>query len=122
MSEIRVVEKPWGREEILDLNEFYCFKRITVFDGAGTSLQFHNEKVETTYVHSGNALFSYQDENGNVVKKMVGAGFVAKLPNKVVHRFEAVGGDVVLYECSTIHINDVVRLEDSYGRAGTSHP
>ena|SRR3990167_4124142 len=121
---MKIVEKKWGIEEILNVNEYYCFKKITVFKGASTSLQYHNNKDETSIIHSGMALFSYKDDNGNIVSKQVGPGFVAKLSPKVVHRFTALE-EVILYECSTAFPGfeyDVVRLEDSYGREGTSEP
>ena len=51
----KIVEKPWGREIWLELNEKYCYKRIEIKAGFKTSYQFHNFKLETNYIIKGNA-------------------------------------------------------------------
>jgi mannose-6-phosphate isomerase len=118
---MKVVEKPWGKEQWLSLDERFCCKIITVFKGCGTSLQYHNNKSETTYISSGRALFSFKNEKGELEKKEVGPGFYVYLKPGDIHRFEALE-EVVLFEASTPEVHDVVRLEDSYGREGTSNP
>jgi mannose-6-phosphate isomerase-like protein (cupin superfamily) len=121
MSEVKVVEKAWGEERWLSLTDKYCFKRITLKQGHLTSLQYHEFKHETTYIESGTALFYWMDENKVVHSKEVGPGFSVVLKPFEVHRFEALT-DLVLFEASTPEVHDVVRLEDSYGRKGTSNP
>lgn len=114
----KVVEKPWGKEEWISLTGKYCFKRITIFEGCRTSLQYHNEKDETNFVHSGKPLVTFKDLDGVGFVKQVDPGFILRCRPGEVHRIEAVGEDVVLYEVSTPEVEDVVRLEDSYGRQG----
>jgi mannose-6-phosphate isomerase len=121
MNEIKVVEKPWGSETWLCLNEKYCFKKITLKQGYLTSLQYHNFKHETTYVDKGRAIFHWHDENGVLQKKEVGPGFSVVLAPGQVHRFEALE-ELVMFEASTPEVHDVIRLEDSYNREGTSNP
>lgn len=119
---IKVVEKPWGREEWLSLTDRYCFKKITLWKGCKTSLQYHEKKVETTYIESGRAIVTYRprDSEESLVRE-VGPGFNIHLNPGDVHRFEALE-DLVMFEASTIEVDDVIRLEDSYGRKGTSNP
>lgn len=119
----KVVEKPWGKEEWISLTKNYCFKRITLWKGCKTSLQYHKHKEETTYIESGRAVVWYctreeTDSTGEpdkLSKREVGPGFKIYLRPGDVHRFEALE-DVVMFEASTIEVDDVVRLEDSYGR------
>lgn len=118
----KVVHKPWGKEEILSYNEHYCFKRITIFEGCATSLQYHRFKHETSYIDSGEAEYTYQNDVTSLLEsKRIGAGFNVVLKPFEVHRFKALT-EIVLYEASTPETWDVVRLEDSYGREGTSNP
>jgi mannose-6-phosphate isomerase len=118
---IRVVEKKWGSETWLALTKDYCFKRIVLLAGCKTSLQFHNQKEETNHIASGRGLYWYEDETGKLASKEISAGFTVHIPPGTVHRFEAID-DIVLFEASTIHVEDVVRLQDDYGREGTSTP
>lgn len=118
----RVVEKPWGREEWISLTDKYCFKRITIFEGCKTSLQYHNLKDETNFVHSGKAMVTFKSLEGEDYSKIVESGFILRCKPRDIHRIEALDGDVILYEVSTPEVDDVVRLEDSYGRKGTSNP
>lgn len=118
---MKVIEKPWGREEWIALTDKYCFKRITIFEGCKTSLQYHEVKDETNFVHSGKAIVTFKDLDGIGFVKEVEAGFRLRCMPGEIHRIEAVGGDVVLYEVSTPEVDDVVRLEDSYGRKGTNN-
>lgn len=114
----KTVEKPWGREIWLALTDAYCFKRIEIKAGHKTSLQYHNQKEETNYLDAGSAVFHTVGEDGKLFGTEVEAGFFVHLPPGVVHAFEA-KTDIVLMEASTIHVDDVVRLDDDYGRA---HP
>lgn len=118
----KIVEKPWGKEEWISLTENYCFKRITLWKGCVTSLQYHEFKEETTYIESGRAIVTHKPvgvEKETV--REVGPGFKIYLRPGDIHRFEALE-DVVMFEASTIEVDDVIRLEDSYGRKGTNNP
>ena len=118
----RVVKKPWGEENIVSYNSHYCLKKISINKGYVTSLQYHEEKRETTVIHSGRAkvwLKRVGEKDYSVFE--VNSGYVLDLMVGDVHRIEALE-DIVMYEASSPEIWDVVRLEDSYGREGTSEP
>jgi mannose-6-phosphate isomerase len=111
----KIVEKPWGREQWLSLTDEYCFKRIEIRAGHKTSVQYHRKKEETNFLAAGEALFYSIDENGKLTPQKVGPGFFVHLPPGTVHCFEAVT-DIVLMEASNKHVDDVVRINDDYGR------
>jgi mannose-6-phosphate isomerase len=114
----KYVPKRWGGEEWLHLCEKYCYKKIHINAGELTSLQYHNHKEETNFIISGDAYY-YSYVDGKLEKKMVGPGFYVTLKPGEIHRFEAIT-DIVLMEASSPEIWDVVRIEDAYGREGTS--
>lgn len=117
----RKVDKVWGGEHILELNKNYCFKRIEIKKGHKTSLQYHQFKRETNFLASGEAMYYWRDAKGYTHKKEVSAGFFVTLQPGEVHRFEALT-DLVLFEASSPEIWDVERIDDDYGREGTSEP
>ncbi len=106
-----VVEKPWGREVWWAMGPGYVGKRLEVRAGEALSLQYHERKHETLYVQSGRLILHLDGED-----QLVTAGHVAIVAPGCVHRMEAVT-DIVLFEVSTPELDDVVRLEDRYGRA-----
>jgi mannose-6-phosphate isomerase len=90
--------------------------------GASLSLQFHNEKDESWYVQSGRAKLELGDTGQAVLHEEVVAGGAAfRYRPGTVHRVTALE-DTTILEVSTPHLDDVVRLEDAYGREGTSEP
>ncbi len=112
---MKVVNKPWGREEWLALNEKYCYKRLYVNKGHRTSYQYHNVKLETNYIISGEAEVWLENDEGVVVKsKMIEGDFFTVYPGKK-HRIIALT-DIILQECSTPEVDDVIRLEDDAER------
>jgi choline kinase/quercetin dioxygenase-like cupin family protein len=112
----KVVHKPWGREEWLALNEFYCYKRIYINAGYKTSYQYHQFKHETNYIISGTAEVWLENEEGTVEKKIMNAGdfFDVVPPRK--HRVIAIT-DIILQEVSTPHVDDVFRIDDEFKRS-----
>lgn len=110
-----IIQKPWGIEEIQELNERYMLKKLTMYKGCRCSLQYHNNKIETIYVLSG----KLKIYSGNSIEKLnvkiyEQNEFVTIFPMKI-HRMEAVS-DCVYLETSTPDTEDTVRLEDDYGR------
>jgi mannose-6-phosphate isomerase len=90
--------------------------------GASLSLQFHNEKDESWYVQSGRAKLELGGAGEKLLsEEIVGAGAAFRYAPGTVHRVTALD-DTTILEVSTPHLDDVVRLEDRYGRAGTSQP
>ena len=114
--DVERVEKPWGHEILFARSETYCGKVIFVRAGEQLSLQFHRVKDETIYVHSGRIQLDIGDPGGPLDTEVVGPGRSFRLRPGVVHRWKALEDSVVL-EASTPELDDVVRLEDNYGRA-----
>ncbi len=114
----RIVEKPWGREEIWgDVPGKYLGKTLHINMRQRLSLQYHNNKEETIYVVRGVLVLHIKNRFTENVKKInLGPGECYHIPPKTIHRFSAEKGDVVLTEVSTYFPDDVVRLEDDYDR------
>ena len=120
--EVRKVEKPWGYELIWALTDVYCGKVLFVRAGQSLSLQFHREKDESWLVQSGRAKLELGNVGDSVLKaEVVGPGAAFHYTPGTVHRVTAIE-DTTILEVSTPQLEDVVRLEDAYGREGTSAP
>ena len=120
--DVRRVDKPWGHELIWALTDVYCGKVLFVRAGHSLSLQFHREKDESWFVQSGRAKLELGDAGqAALVEEVVGSGAAFHYRPGTVHRVTALE-DTTILEVSTPHLDDVVRLEDAYGREGTSAP
>jgi mannose-6-phosphate isomerase-like protein (cupin superfamily) len=119
----RRVEKPWGHELWWALTDRYVGKILHVRKGESISLQYHRVKDESILVQSGKLLFETRPagEEGDLRRLEMGPGDVAHVPPGTVHRMTGLE-DCDILEVSTPEVDDVVRLEDRYGRAGTSTP
>lgn len=114
---MRVIEKPWGKEEVLEINDRYLMKKLTMHKGHRCSLQYHNVKKETIYVLSGRLKIIAGPTKDALEEKIYQAHESITIAPKVVHRMEAVEDSVYL-EASTPEMDDVVRVSDDYQRAG----
>jgi mannose-6-phosphate isomerase len=118
-------DKPWGHELIFAaVSDKYIGKIIHVSAGHSLSLQYHQEKEETISVISGEALVQYGPSADQLIDQRFGPGDTIHLPAGVLHRITALS-DLDFAEASTAYPGwreDVVRLEDRYGRSGTSAP
>ena len=112
---MKTIYKPWGREEWLELNDKYCYKRIYINAGTKTSYQYHDKKLETNYIIKGTAEIWLENDEGIVEKKIMKAGdfFTVEPPKK--HRVIAIT-DIILQEVSTPEVDDVIRISDDSGR------
>jgi mannose-6-phosphate isomerase len=118
----RRVEKPWGWELIWAETDAYAGKILFVRAGESLSLQFHNEKDESWYVLEGRARVELGAKGERLIEQgVVVAGAAFRFRPGTVHRVRALE-DTRILEVSTPQLDDVVRLEDSYGREGTSEP
>ena len=118
--EPRKVEKPWGYELIWAHADQYVGKVLFVKAGESLSLQFHKVKDEAWYVVSGRAEIELGAPGEKVLNsEVVGGGAAFHFPPGTVHRVRAVE-DTTIFEVSTPQLDDIVRLEDSYGRKGTT--
>jgi mannose-6-phosphate isomerase len=120
--EPRKVEKPWGWELIWAHADSYVGKILFVRAGHSLSLQFHREKDESWYVQSGRAEVEVGAVGEAVLsREVLGIGAALRFRPGTVHRVTALE-DTTILEVSTSQLDDVVRLEDKYGREGTSIP
>jgi mannose-6-phosphate isomerase-like protein (cupin superfamily) len=111
----KTVQKPWGKEIWLQLNDRYCFKQIYINRGMRTSLHYHEKKVETNCIISGEAEIWLENEHGEIEKHLMKANdsFSVHPPQK--HRMGAVT-DLMFLEVSSPEVDDVIRVEDDAGR------
>tara|TARA_B100000787_G_scaffold54904_1_gene39924 strand:- start:384 stop:728 length:345 start_codon:yes stop_codon:yes gene_type:complete len=112
---MEIIKKPWGKEEIIEINEKYMVKKLTMWKEHRCSLQFHNHKKETIYVLSGKLRIVSGPNQNNLKEKIYLAGDSITISPGTVHRMEGVEDSVYL-EASTAEMNDVVRLVDDYDR------
>lgn len=122
VSQVKRQDKPWGHEELFALVDGkFCGKAIHVDEGHALSLQYHEEKEEVISVQSGRLRCEIGvSEDALEVFELLPGESVHLLPG-VRHRVTALV-DTVMLEASTTQLHDVVRLEDRYGREGTSAP
>lgn len=117
---MRRVEKPWGHELIWAQTDRYVAKILFIQKGHRLSRQYHEIKDETLFVESGEMALEIgpSDAMETLVMK---PGDVYHVRPGTIHRMIAVS-DVRVFEVSTPELDDVVRLEDVYGREGTNAP
>ena len=116
------VEKPWGWELIWASTDDYVGKLLFVRAGQALSLQYHERKDESWYVHEGRADLELGRVGSDALEtRVIGPGDCFRFVPGTIHRIRAVE-DTLIVEVSTPHLGDVVRLEDDYGREGTSAP
>jgi mannose-6-phosphate isomerase-like protein (cupin superfamily) len=120
--EPRRVDKPWGYELIWARADAYVGKILFVKAGESLSLQFHNEKDESWLVESGRAKLELGSVGETMLKEeVIAPGSAFRFRPGTVHRVTALE-DTTILEVSTAQLDDVVRLDDRYGREGTSNP
>jgi len=113
---MRIVEKPWGHEEIWAETDRYVGKILYIRAGNRLSLQYHEKKDETVRVMQGSLLLTTSDSSGGISTRVMQAGESFHVTPGTIHRFGAGEHSVVLAEVSTTELNDVVRIEDDYDR------
>lgn len=111
---MRIVDKPWGHEEIWAETSRYAGKFLIIRSGEMLSRQFHERKEETICVLSGE--LALEIGHGPDEVRRMGPGETFHVTPGTVHRFCAPWGDVRLVEVSTPELDDVVRLADKYVR------
>jgi mannose-6-phosphate isomerase len=121
-TEVRRVSKPWGHETIWAANDLYVGKILHITAGHALSKQYHRVKDETVYLLSGQLKYCVQLEGSERPEDvMLKQGEAFRITPGTIHYMEAVT-DCDVLEASTPHLDDVVRLQDRYGREGTSAP
>lgn len=112
---MKIIEKPWGKEEVVEINDHYMVKKLTMWKGHRCSLQYHNLKKETIYVLSGNLRIYTGSSAKNLSSKIYGPNQTITLSPGTIHRMEG-EEDCIYLEASTPQMDDVVRIEDDYDR------
>ena len=110
-----LILKPWGCEEVIEINDKYMMKKLTMNKGHRCSLQYHNHKQETIYVLSGKLRIISGPSAENLAEHVYTSGQYITLEPLVIHRMEAIEDSIYL-EASTPELHDVVRLDDDYLR------
>ncbi|HME72661.1 MAG TPA: cupin domain-containing protein [Myxococcota bacterium] len=121
MGETRRVEKPWGYELIWAHTDRYAGKILVIETGKRLSLQYHRTKDESIFVIRGRLCLELEGEDGRLAELELGPGEHRRIPVGRRHRFSA-RERVELVEVSTPELDDVVRLQDDFGRTGSSVP
>ena len=111
----RRVDKPWGYELIWAESEDYVGKVLFVRAGHALSLQYHERKDESWLVQGGRASLELGEVGGELTTIEVSAGDTFRYRPGTVHRVTATE-DTTILEVSTPHLDDVVRIDDRYGR------
>jgi len=115
-SPVRRVDKPWGYELIWAITDSYVGKILHIERGHKLSLQYHRRKVETFLLYTGAMLLVIEDAEGALRELVLRPGEAHHVPAGRKHRLIALE-DCEVFEVSTPELDDVVRVEDSYGRA-----
>jgi len=113
------VDKPWGWEHRFAITDRYLGKVIHVNRGESLSLQYHRQKDETILVVKGSMDLQLEEPDGRMQTHRLTPGMARRIAPGRKHRMTAVE-ECEFFEVSSPEIDDVVRLEDKYGRAGTS--
>ena len=116
LNPVRRVDKPWGYELVFAHTDRYVGKLLHVDAGHALSLQYHERKDETLYLAAGSMEFQVE-EDGELVVRELRLGEAYHIPPHTRHRMTAGPEGCDLIEVSTPELEDVVRLEDRYGRA-----
>jgi len=112
---MKFVEKPWGSEKIIILNNI-VLKELFMKAGCKCSLQYHNFKNEIIRVLSGKLKLSYSpNKETSLINLELSPGDSFAIEHGIIHRMEAIE-DSIYIEASSNELDDVIRLEDSYGR------
>ncbi len=117
----RKVEKPWGWELVWAEAEAYVGKLLFVRAGESLSLQYHEAKDESWLVQEGRARLELAAVGGQLEPIEIAPGNAFRIRPRTMHRVTALE-DTLVIEVSTTQLDDVVRLEDRYGREGTTAP
>lgn len=113
----KTVDKPWGWEVwFAQVTGKYLGKILHIKKGESTSLHYHRKKEETLLVQGGILHYTYIDEKGKRLQERLGFGRIIHVLPGIKHALKAGHQDIMLYEVSTCHPDDSVRVEDYYGR------
>jgi mannose-6-phosphate isomerase len=120
--DVRHVPKPWGHETVWAHTDRYVGKILHITAGQALSVQYHERKDETVYLLTGEMKYWVQLPGDTELRdQRLVAGESFRITPHTIHAIEAVT-DIDVLEASTPELDDVVRIQDRYGREGTSAP
>lgn len=111
----KIIQKPWGSEELIEINDDYVVKKLFMKKGHQCSLQYHEKKHETVYVLDGELKLTLGDNVDSLEFQVLEKGDFVVLPPNKIHRMYGIKDSHYL-EASTTQLEDVVRIEDDYNR------
>lgn len=117
MDKVEIKLKPWGKETWFAHTDKYAGKILHIKKGHRYSLQYHEKKEETQYVYSGKVKLIYGTDVQSLQEKILNSGDKIDVAPYTIHRLEALE-DSEIFEVSTPELDDVVKLDDDYGRTG----
>ena len=120
-ADVKHVPKPWGHETIWAHTDRYVGKILHINAGQALSVQYHERKDETVYLLSGEMIYWVKNGDDEMRDMKLGQGEAFRITPGTIHYMEAIT-DCDVLEASTPELDDVVRLQDRYGREGTSAP
>ena len=112
---VKYVEKHWGYEKWIAVTDSYALKEIFLKKDCRCSLQYHEQKEEHSYLLKGKVAVEEDDEAGNLVTNIYEPGGCWHEKPHARHRVTAIE-DSTFIEVSTPHLDDVVRIQDDFGR------
>ena len=115
MIQEKQIKKPWGAEEIIEINEKYMVKKLTMKVDHRCSLQYHEKKRETIFVLSGKLRVIYGETLETLITTELDPGDTLTLLPGIIHRMEG-ASDAIYLEASTPEMEDVIRISDDYNR------
>ena len=108
-------KREWGKEILIGLvSKKFSLKKLFIKAGNKGGLQYHRKKDECGFLISGKLLIRYDNGKGRLVEKVLQKGDCFHFPPSFVHQEEAIT-DCEIFEVSTPHFNDRVRVEKKYG-------
>ncbi|MCF7845995.1 MAG: cupin domain-containing protein [Candidatus Peribacteraceae bacterium] len=117
----KIKPKPWGREIWFAAAKGYAGKILEVRKGARLSLQFHERKEETQFLFSGRIRLTFGADAKKLRTKILKPGDSFHIPPKMIHRIEGLAPLSKIFEVSTSELDDVIKLDDDYGRSGSGN-
>ena len=121
MRTVTKIEKPWGHELLWAQTAGYAAKVLHIEQGHKLSLQYHERKDESIFLYAGRMILVLENEAGRFEEIPMAAGEACHIPVGRRHRMIALESCDV-FEVSTDHLDDVVRVEDAYGRVEPTAP
>ncbi|KKR05369.1 MAG: cupin [Candidatus Peregrinibacteria bacterium GW2011_GWC2_39_14] len=114
---VQIKLKPWGKEIWFAHTKQYAGKILCLKKGHRFSLQYHEKKTETQYIYKGSAKLTFGNKKNKLTTRILKTGDKIDILPYTIHRIQALS-DLEIFEVSTPELNDVVKIEDDYGRNG----